>query len=63
MSVMDKLRHLLKGHEDQASRGVDKGGEFVDDRTQGRYSGQVDQSEEAIKERMRSEDQDYPPQS
>ncbi|MCN9242276.1 antitoxin [Streptomyces sp. RY43-2] len=62
MSVMDKLRHLLKGHEEQESRGIDKGGDYIDDRTQGRYSDQIDQGEQTAQDRMRSQQDDTPPQ-
>lgn len=39
MSVMDKLKQMLKGHEEQAGKGVDKGGDYVDGRTQGSTAG------------------------
>ncbi|MBV2155362.1 antitoxin [Kitasatospora sp. SUK 42] len=58
MSMLDKLKSLLKGHEDQAEKGVDKAGSAVDERTQGKYSGQVDTAEEKLKEQFR----DQPPQ-
>ncbi|MEV5986590.1 antitoxin [Streptomyces sp. NPDC052051] len=62
MSVMDKLRHLLSGHEDQESKGIDQGGDYIDDRTQGRYSDQIDQGEQTAQDRMRSQQDDTPPQ-
>ncbi|MFI2204288.1 antitoxin [Streptomyces sp. NPDC020192] len=62
MSVMDKLKGLLKGHEDQASKGVDKAGDYVDERTQGKYSGQVDTAQDQLKEQLRQQDTDNPPQ-
>ncbi|MFJ9808785.1 antitoxin [Streptomyces sp. NPDC101158] len=52
MSVMDKLKQMLKGHEDQAGHGVDKAGDFVDGKTQGKYSGQVDTAQDKLKEQM-----------
>ncbi|MGJ5805747.1 antitoxin [Streptomyces europaeiscabiei] len=55
MSVMDKLKQMLKGHEDQAGQGVDKAGDFVDDRTQGKHSGQVDSAQERLRRQMGSE--------
>ncbi|WP_328838231.1 antitoxin [Streptomyces europaeiscabiei] len=55
MSVMDKLKQMLKGHEDQAGQGVDKAGDFVDDRTQGTYSGQVDSAQERLRQQLGSE--------
>ncbi|MDX3670536.1 antitoxin [Streptomyces europaeiscabiei] len=55
MSVMDKLKQMLKGHEDQAGQGVDKAGDFVDDRTQGKHSGQVDSAQERLRRQMGSD--------
>ncbi|MFH9723360.1 antitoxin [Streptomyces sp. NPDC017254] len=52
MSVMDKLKGMLKGHEDQASKGVDKAGDLVDGKTQGKYSSQVDTAQEKLKQQL-----------
>lgn len=60
MSVMDKLKQMLKGHEDKAGKGVDKAGDFVDDKTQGKYSGQVDTAQEKLRGQFGG-DQDQPP--
>ncbi|GAA4889381.1 antitoxin [Streptomyces coeruleoprunus] len=49
MSVMDKLKQMLKGHEDKAGQGIDKSGDFVDEKTQGKYSGQVDTAQEKLR--------------
>ncbi|MBL1094984.1 MULTISPECIES: antitoxin [Streptomyces] len=62
MSVMDKLKHLLKGHEEQAGKGVDKGGDMLDEKTRGTYSGQVDTAQDKLKEQL-GRDQDQPPQT
>jgi hypothetical protein len=48
MSMMDKLKNMLKGHEGH----VDKGGDYVDKRTRGRYSGQVDTAQERLKDQL-----------
>ncbi|MFF9408582.1 antitoxin [Streptomyces anandii] len=63
MSMMDKIKGLLKGHEEQAGKGIDKGGDYVDQRTQGKYSGQVDTAQQRLKDEMDSMDrgQDEPP--
>ncbi|MGW9302823.1 MULTISPECIES: antitoxin [Streptomyces] len=64
MSAMDKIKKMLKGHEDQAGKGVDKAGDMVDDRTQGKYSGQVDSAQDRLKQQFGGErDQDGPPRS
>ncbi|GAA2643701.1 antitoxin [Streptomyces lunalinharesii] len=64
MSVLDKLKELLKGHEDQAGKGVDKAGDYVDERTQGKYQSQVDTAQDKLKEQLGGTDRDTdrPPQ-
>ncbi|MEU8619124.1 antitoxin [Streptomyces sp. NPDC048623] len=63
MSVMDKLKQMLKGHEDQAGKAVDKAGDMVDDKTQGKYSSQVDTAQEKLKEQLGgTDDPKQPPQ-
>ncbi|MBP2583515.1 hypothetical protein J3A78_003993 [Streptomyces sp. PvR006] len=64
MSVFDKLKGMLKGHEDQASKGVDKAGDYVDGKTQSKYSSQVDTAQEKLKQQMGGTGQqpDSPPQ-
>ncbi|MEU9007311.1 antitoxin [Streptomyces sp. NPDC048551] len=57
MSMMDKLKQMLKGHEEQAGQGIDKAGDFVDGKTQGKYSSQVDMAQERLKEQLRNEGQ------
>ncbi|MEU6941057.1 antitoxin [Streptomyces rubiginosohelvolus] len=64
MSAMDKIKKMLKGHEDQAGKGVDKAGDMVDDRTKGKYSGQVDSAQDKLKQQLGTErDQDGPPRA
>ncbi|MEU7636188.1 antitoxin [Streptomyces sp. NPDC039016] len=64
MSVLDKLKELLKGHEEQAGKGVDKAGDYVDERTQGKYQSQADTAQDKLKEQMGGTDRDTdrPPQ-
>ncbi|MFC5800851.1 antitoxin [Streptomyces formicae] len=52
MSMMDKIKQMLKGHEDQASKGIDKAGDMVDERTQGKYKGQVDTAQDKLKDQL-----------
>ncbi|MGW5231804.1 antitoxin [Streptomyces nodosus] len=56
MSMMDKLKRILKGHEEQTPQGVQ-------DRPQGDQGGRVDKGPDALREQMRSQqDRDNPPQ-
>ncbi|UFQ19483.1 MULTISPECIES: antitoxin [Streptomyces] len=61
MSVMDKLKQMLKGHEDKAGQGIDKAGDFVDGKTQGKYSGQVDTAQDHLKNRFGGDQGQEPP--
>ncbi|GAA0925271.1 antitoxin [Streptomyces thermoalcalitolerans] len=63
MSMMDRLRGLLKGHEEQAGKGVDKAGDYVDERTQGKHRKQVDTAQDKLREQLGGQDpgQDQPP--
>jgi hypothetical protein len=61
MSVLDKLKQMLKGHEDQAGKGIDKGGDYVDERTQGRYGSQVDSAQQRLKDELGGQERDIPP--
>ncbi|APU43830.1 MULTISPECIES: antitoxin [unclassified Streptomyces] len=62
MSMMDKLKQMLRGHESQADQGIDKAGDYVDGKTQGKYSRHVDTAQDKLREQMRR-DQGNPPQT
>ncbi|KOU19034.1 kanamycin biosynthetic protein [Streptomyces sp. WM6372] len=63
MSMLDKLKGLLKGHEDTARQGVEKAGDAVDAKTGNKYQSQVDMAQQKINEQLRSDKpQDGPPQ-
>ena len=49
MTVMDKLKQLLKGHEEQVEKGVDKAAAMADKRTGGKYHRQIDTSRNKLK--------------
>ncbi|MGI5484437.1 antitoxin [Streptomyces lavendofoliae] len=61
MSVMDKLKQMLKGHEDKAGQGIDRGGDMVDKKTGGKYSGQVDTAQDRLKDRFGGNSDQDPP--
>ncbi|MFF3242408.1 antitoxin [Streptomyces sp. NPDC002870] len=62
MSMMDKLKSMLKGHETQADKGVDKAGDYVDDKTQSKYRGQVDTGQDKLKDQYGADRRQEPPQ-
>ena len=61
MSFMDKIKSMLKGHEDVAGKGIDKGGDYVDDRTGSKYRSQVDTAQKKLKDELGGQERDTPP--
>lgn len=62
MSMMDKIKNKLKGHEDQTGKGIDKAGDTVDDRTQGKYKDQVDTAQDKMKDQFGGRREEPPQQ-
>ncbi|MEX2984701.1 antitoxin [Streptomyces sp. C36] len=58
MSMLDKLKGLIKGHPDQARQGVEKAGDAFDAKTQNKYQSQVDAVQRKMNEQI---DADRPP--
>ncbi|GAA0450855.1 antitoxin [Streptomyces stramineus] len=48
MSMLDKLKGLIKGHPDQARQGVEKAGDAFDAKTQNKYQSQVDTAQQKL---------------
>ncbi|MCX4553386.1 antitoxin [Streptomyces sp. NBC_01387] len=64
MSMLDKLKQMMKGHEDQAGKGVDKAGDAVDKKTDGKYTSQVDKAQDQVKNQFGAKgDQSDPPKT
>lgn len=68
MSMLDKLKGMMKGHEDTVRKGVDKAGDAVDKKTGNKYQGHVDTAQEKLNEQLGSQQRptpgdDRPPQS
>ncbi|GGV22100.1 MULTISPECIES: antitoxin [Streptomycetaceae] len=65
MSMLDKLKNMMKGHEDTVQKGVDKGGDMIDEKTGGKYSGHVDTAQQKINDQLGNQSmpgEDRPPQ-
>jgi MT0933-like antitoxin protein len=56
MGFMDKVKGMLSGHRDQTDQGIEKGGDIIDDRTGGKYAGQVDKGQDAAHDALRKLD-------
>ncbi|MEV0040773.1 antitoxin [Streptomyces sp. NPDC056909] len=52
MSMLDKLKGLIKGHEGTVRQGVEKAGDAFDRKTGNKYKGQVDTAQKKINEQL-----------
>ncbi|HVX46290.1 MAG TPA: antitoxin [Mycobacteriales bacterium] len=54
----DKAKDLMGGHEDQVDEGLDKAGDFADDKTGGKFSDQIDSGKDQASEFLSGGDDD-----
>ena len=62
MGIFDKAKDAIGEHSEQVDAGIDKAGDFVDERTDSKYVDQVDQGQEMAKEKLRKGSADQPEQ-
>ena len=55
MGILDKAKELLSQNADTVGMAIDKAGEFVDDKTQGKYSDTIHTVQEEAKKVAGSE--------
>ncbi len=53
MGFLDKVKDLASKNADKVDAAVDKAGDFVDQKTQGKYAEQVDKVQDAAKKAAR----------
>ena len=64
MGIFDKAKDALSEHGEQADAGIEKAGDFVDERTDNKYAEQVDKGQDFAADRVRdyaAEDQPEQP--
>ena len=49
MGLVDKVKNLLSKNADKVETAIDKAGDVVDQKTQGKYADKVDKVQEAAK--------------
>ena len=55
MGIMDKAKELLSQNAEAVGQAIDKAGEFVDDKTQGKYTDTIHKVQEEAKKVAGSE--------
>ncbi len=56
MSFLDKAKNLLGKNADKVGGAIDKAGDFVDQKTDGKYAGHVDKAQDAAKDAVQKMD-------
>lgn len=54
MGFLDKAKDLLSRNADKVETAIDKAGEFVDDKTQGKYSDTIHKVQDEVKKAAES---------
>lgn len=62
MGFLDKVKDLLSKNADKVDTAIDKAGDIVDQKTQGKYSQHVDKAQDAAKDAIRKDDPQAPQQ-
>lgn len=55
MGIFDKAKDALSEHSDKVAPVIDKAGDAIDEKTGGKYVGQVDKGQQLAEERLAGE--------
>ena len=55
MGLMDKIRGMLKGNADKAKGAVEKAGDMIDEKTDGKFADKVDMAQDKVGEMLDKE--------
>ncbi|OBK74926.1 antitoxin [Mycobacterium sp. 1274761.0] len=60
MAFLDKVKNLVSKNADKVETAIDKAGDLVDKKTEGKYASQVDKVQEAAKKAVDKTDPQTP---
>ena len=63
MGIFDKAKDALSGQEDKVDAAVEKAGDMVDEKTGDKYTEQVDQGQEMVRDKLGGLTGDQPQES
>ncbi|PKQ22584.1 MAG: antitoxin [Actinobacteria bacterium HGW-Actinobacteria-5] len=55
MDIVGQIQGAVAGHEAEIAEGIEKVGDFVDEKTGGQYADQVDQAQQFLKDQLGGE--------
>jgi hypothetical protein len=62
MGIFDRAKDALSEHSEQAAAAIDKAGDFVDEKTEGKYAEQVDKGQDMARDKLADMNADEPEQ-
>ena len=62
MGIFDRAKDALSGHSEQVAAAIDKAGDFVDEKTEGKYAEQVDKGQDMARDKLADMNADEPEQ-
>ena len=62
MGIFDRAKDALSGQREQIDAAVEKVGDFVDEKTEGKYAEQVDKGQEIARDKLADLNADEPEQ-
>jgi MT0933-like antitoxin protein len=62
MGIFDRAKDALSGHSEQVAAAIDKAGDFVDEKTEGKYTEQVDKGQDMARDKLADMNADEPEQ-
>ena len=57
MGLLDKIKGMLSGNADKVKGGLEKAGDMVDEKTDGKFTDKIDMAEEKIAEVLEVDDE------
>ena len=60
MGIFDRAKEALSGHNEQVEAVIDKAGDFIDEKTEGKYVEQVDKGQDMARDRLSDGTTDQP---
>lgn len=52
MGILDNLGDMAKENQDKIEQGIEQAGDFVDEKTGGKFEGQVNQAQDFAKDQL-----------
>jgi len=62
MGIFDRAKDALSGHSEQVAAAIDKAGDLVDEKTEGKYTEQVDKGQDMARDKLADMNADEPEQ-